>query len=44
MNALKYLLLNHFIKVFMGKEKKVVIGCLTVFSISYKSSIKIFLK
>ena len=43
MNALRTFVSESFNKSFYGK-RKIVIDFLTVFSISYKSGIKIFLK
>ena len=43
MNALRTFVSESFYKSFYEKRKK-VIGFLTIFSISYKSDIKIFLK
>ena len=43
MNALRTFVSESFYKSFYEKRKK-VIGLLTIFSISYKSDIKIFLK
>ena len=44
MNAFRVMVNNTFKESFYGKRKEKVINVLTVFSISHKSCVKIFLK